>query len=162
LDVGLAEVVTEDFAELFRVHYPRLIRAVQLAGAGLPDAEDIAQEAFARTLRHWRQVRTGTNPAGYVFRVAFRLSHRRGLLPTSPLDEELASGLTGPDELAAVKTDVERALALMPPRRRACVVLCWMSASTPVEAGEALGIAAGTVRKQLELARRQLAGELTP
>jgi len=50
----------------------------------------------------------------------------------------------------------------MPPRRRACVVLCWLLAVPPVEAGETLGIAAGTVRKQLELARRQLTGQLTP
>ena len=71
LPVVLPVPVTEDFAELFHTQYPRVVRALVLAGAA--DAEDIAQEAFARTLRHWRRVRTGANPAGYVFRVAFRL-----------------------------------------------------------------------------------------
>jgi len=162
VDVEMAGVVTEDFAELFRVHYPRLIRALQLAGVRPSEAEDIAQESFARVLRRWRQVRSGTNPPGYLFRIAFRLVRRRGLLPTSPLDEQLPSTSPPTDEQAAVKADVDRALAVMPPRRRACVVLCWMSGLTSVDAAEALGIAAGTVRKQLELARQQLTGELTP
>ncbi len=40
------------------------------------------------------------------------------------------------------------------------MVLCWLADATTAEAGDALGIATGTVRKQLELARRQLEGEL--
>ena len=159
--VNVAAVVTDDFSELFRDHYPRLVRALRLAGAGPADAEDLAQEAFARTLRRWRQVRSGINPPGYPFRIAFHLLSRRGLLPTSPLDDQLASLATGPDDRASLSTDVERALAVMPPRRRACVVLCWMQGLTTGEVGEALGIASGTVRKQLEMARHQLAGELT-
>ena len=42
------------------------------------------------------------------------------------------------------------------------MVLCWLLDSSTAEAGETLGIAAGTVRKQLELARRHLTVELTP
>jgi len=160
--VTLPAVVTDDFAEVFRYHDPRLIRALELSGADHWQAEDIAQEAFARTFGHWRQVCAGTNPPGYLFRTAFRLLGRRGLLPTSPLDEQLASPVTAADDAAALKADIERALAVMPPRRRACVVLCWLLATPPVEAGQVLGIAAGTVRKQLELARRQLTGQLTP
>jgi RNA polymerase sigma factor (sigma-70 family) len=158
---------TDDFAELFRYHYPRLIRAIQLAGTPPWQAEDIAQEAFARTFGHWRRVRNGSNPAGYLFRVAFRLLHRRGLLPASPLDERIEAAPMGtatpdhPDDAAASRVDLERALAAMPPRRRACVVLCWLLETGTAEAGEALGIAPGTVRKQLELARRQLAGQVT-
>ncbi|MCA1692656.1 MAG: hypothetical protein LC733_10840 [Actinobacteria bacterium] len=47
-----------------------------LTGARRDDAEDVAQEAFARTLSRWRRVRTGSNPPGYVYRVAFRLLRR--------------------------------------------------------------------------------------
>jgi RNA polymerase sigma-70 factor (ECF subfamily) len=162
VSVTLPAVVTDDFATVFRDHYPRLIRALELAGADHWQAEDIAQEAFARTFGRWRQVCAGSNPPGYLFRTAFRLLGRRGLLPTSPLDEQLASPVAAADDAAALRADIEKALAVMPPRRRACVVLCWLLAVPPVEAGQALGIAAGTVRKQLELARRQLTGQLTP
>jgi RNA polymerase sigma factor (sigma-70 family) len=154
---------TDDFAELFRYHYPRLVRALQLAGAAHSQAEDTAQEAFARTFAHWRRVRTGSNPAGYLFRVAFRLLRRRGLLPPSPLDDQLESGPIeySTEDTATARVDIERALAVMPPRRRACVVLCWLLEATTADAADALNLAPGTVRKQLELARRQLAGQLT-
>jgi RNA polymerase sigma factor (sigma-70 family) len=140
------------FTELFKVFYPRVVRAMALAGASPSDAEDLAQEAFARTLPRWRQVRAGTNPPGYVFTTAFHLLRRRGLLPTSALDETATPGI---DDAVAARVDWERALALMPPRRRACVLLCWVLEVPTAEAAGALGIAPGTVRKQLDLARRQ-------
>lgn len=148
----------DNFADLFRVHYPRVVRALVLTGADPALAEDIAQEAFARTLGHWRRVRGGTNPPGYVFRIAFRLLRSRGLVPTTALDEEMAAAGPAVADAASARVDIGRALALMPPRRRACVVLCWLLDAPTGEAAEALGIAAGTVRKQLELARRQLSG----
>jgi RNA polymerase sigma factor (sigma-70 family) len=149
-----SELTTEDFADLFRIHYPRLLRALTFAGADLMTAEDISQEAFARTLARWRRVRKGTNPPGYVFRVAFRLLHRRGLLPMSSLDDDIPT--PGLEDAVIAKVDAERCLAAMPPRRRACVILCWLLDLPPADAAEALGIAAGTVRKQLELARAQM------
>jgi DNA-directed RNA polymerase specialized sigma24 family protein len=44
----------------------------------------------------------------------------------------------------------------MPPKRRACAVLCFVVGVSVHEAGEALGIADGTVRKHLEAARQDL------
>jgi RNA polymerase sigma factor (sigma-70 family) len=151
--VVLPVPVTEDFAELFHAHYPRVVRALVLAGAA--DPEDTAQEAFARTLRHWRRVRVGANPPGYVYRVAFRLLSRRASA-TASLDDLPAH--VGADQAAVVRVDLERALRAMPERRRACVVLVWLLDFDTAEAAEALGIASGTVRKQLALAREDLRG----
>jgi len=152
--IPLAE--TDDFAEFFRSQYPRLIRSLRLAGAPAGDAEDIAQEAFARMLRHWRRVRRGPSPAGYLYRTAFRLLGRRGHLEATPLDEALPDPGPGPEERAVAAVGLADALAAMPARRRACVVLCWCLDATTTDAADALGIAPGTVRKQLELARRAL------
>ena len=66
--------IAEDFVTVYEAHYPRLVRALEIGGLDRPSAEDVAQEAFARTLGHWRRVRLGTNPPGYVYRTAFRLS----------------------------------------------------------------------------------------
>jgi RNA polymerase sigma-70 factor (ECF subfamily) len=125
-----------------------------LGGADPAAAEDVAQEAFARTLVHWLRVRRGSNPPGYVYRTAFRLYARR-VRPSEELGD--ATGFV-PDLQgeAATRLTVEAALASMPPRRRLCATLCFIVALTPREAGEALGIAEGTVRKQLELARETL------
>ena len=158
--VALPEATSDDFVDLFREHYPRLARALRLAGADQWQAEDIAQEAFARTLGHWRRVRGGPNPPGYVFRTAFRLLYKRGVLPAVEDDEPDArpdERAISPADAAAHAVDLERALAAMPPRRRACVVLCWLLETPTGEAAEALGIADGTVRKHLEAARRDLA-----
>jgi DNA-directed RNA polymerase specialized sigma24 family protein len=55
---------------------------------------------------------------------------------------------------------VVAAIAAMPPRRRACAVMCLMSGLSTKEAAHSLGIAEGTVRKQLELARASLRAQL--
>jgi DNA-directed RNA polymerase specialized sigma24 family protein len=144
---------TDDFVELFRLHYTRLVRALRVAGAPASAAEDFAQEAFARTLRHWRRVRKGTNPPGYLYRIAFRLLRKHGYVPAA-IAEDVA--VAGPEDAAVLGVDVGRVLAAMPPRRRACAVMCLCLDVTPGDAAEALKIAPGTVRKQIELARRDL------
>src|SRR5581483_3411550 len=69
-------LVASDFVEMYEVHYPRLVRALEIGGLDRATAEDTAQEAFARTLGHVRRVRLGSNPPGYVYRVGFRVGRR--------------------------------------------------------------------------------------
>jgi RNA polymerase sigma factor (sigma-70 family) len=146
--------VAPDFTEVYQAHYPRLVRALEISGLDRASAEDVAQEAFARTFGHWRRVRLGTNPPGYAYRVGFRLARRTFRREDSLTVEPVSSGDVAGQ--VAAREAVERALAAMPPRRRSCAVMCLMSGLTTKEAARSLGIAEGTVRKQLELARRTL------
>jgi RNA polymerase sigma factor (sigma-70 family) len=148
---------TRDFVGVYEHHYPRLVRALEISGATRPEAEDIAQEAFARTLSHWRRVRNGANPPGYAYTVAFRLARKR-MPPTVLLGDDLPSPDVAGEAVANVA--VASALAAMPPRRRTCAVLCLLGGLSPAEAGQVLGIEASTVRKQLEHARAALAVQL--
>ena len=143
-----------EFEALYRQHYPRLVRSLRLAGIG-GEAEDVAQEAFARTLVHWWRVRRGTNPAGYAYRVAFRLAFRRRRRAVALVQ---ADGSV-PDAIAAatLRVDVERRLAAMPAGRRRCAVLVLLVGLEPAEVARALRIAPSTVRKQVSLARADLA-----
>jgi DNA-directed RNA polymerase specialized sigma24 family protein len=50
----------------------------------------------------------------------------------------------------------------MPPKRRACAVMCLLVGLTPHQAGDSLGIADGTVRKHLDEARRDLRVAMGP
>jgi RNA polymerase sigma-70 factor, ECF subfamily len=160
-----AQHTTSDFVECYLVHYRRLVRALRLGGADPATAEDLAQEAFARALARWRRVRKGANPPGYVYRTAFRLLSRAlqksgrytasGPEAPAPGSDTAAATVDG---AAAAAVDFEAALAAMPPRRRACAVMCMVIGMSVHEAGEALGIAEGTVRKHLEEARRDLRG----
>jgi RNA polymerase sigma factor (sigma-70 family) len=143
-----------DFVAVYEAHYPRLVRALEIGGLDRPAAEDVAQEAFARTIGHWRRVRLGTNPPGYVYRTAFRLT-RTQWKRDCPLETEQASRHDTESE-AVSNLELEAALARMPDRRRACAMLCFVVGLTPKEAARSLGIAEGTVRKQLGLAREDL------
>jgi RNA polymerase sigma-70 factor (ECF subfamily) len=157
-----AQQSTSDFVECYLMHYRRVVRALRLAGADAATAEDLAQEAFARALARWRRVRKGPNPPGYVYRTAFRLLQRsllRSVREAAPAPDAVAPEAVAPGaDSAAAAVDFEAALAGMPPRRRACAVMCMVTGMSVHEAGEALGIADGTVRKHLEDARRDIRG----
>ncbi|MCU1450528.1 MAG: polymerase, sigma-24 subunit, subfamily [Acidimicrobiales bacterium] len=153
----LPQAAADDFVELFTSQYPRLVGVLRISGAGTA-AEDLAQEAFARTLGHWKRVREGTNPAGYLYRVAFNLLKRRVGLAEDPLgDIDPPSAGPGPEEAAIATVGAAAALDAMPPRRRACAALVWQLGFTSDEAGAILGIDGATVRTQLERARRAAA-----
>lgn len=155
----VAESRAGDFVDLYRSHYPRLVSSLRLSGAAA-DAPDIAQEAFARTFRHWRRVRTGANPRGYVTTVAFRLLRRRHDLSDAPplLDSDLTVGSHEPAVVA--RAGLDRALDVMPRRRRACAALCLFLDVSVDDAAGALGISPSTVRVQLHWARRDLRAAL--
>jgi RNA polymerase sigma-70 factor (ECF subfamily) len=154
------EAVTTDFVECYVHHYGRLVRALRLSGADPGTAEDVAQEAFARALVHWPRISRGANPPGYLYTTGFRLL-RRHLDRTARWDigeppEPAGEPLDRTGGEASTRVMVEAALAAMPPKRRACAVMCLIVGMTTEEAGEALGIVPGTVRKHLEQARRDL------
>ena len=150
---------SDDFVDLYRVHYPRVVAALGLAGADHPRAEDLGQEAFARTYRHWKRVRRGPNPAGYVYTVAFRLLKDR----LEQLDEALPSESfpAGGSEDGTLDTlTVAAVIEAMPARRRACAALCFYLGFSREQAAQILGIAPSTVRVHLCRAREELARAL--
>jgi RNA polymerase sigma-70 factor, ECF subfamily len=152
-----------DFVDCYRAHYRRLVRALRLSGADAATAEDVAQEAFARALARWRRVSRGTNPPGYVYTSGFRLMQRAQLQRakqglTEPSTDDPSS--SRPDAEATTTVAVESVLRAMPPRRRACAVMCFVVGLSVHEAADALDIADGTVRKHLDEARRDLAAGL--
>jgi RNA polymerase sigma factor (sigma-70 family) len=145
-----------DFAELYLRHYSRLVRALIIAGADPHTAQDLAQEAFARTFQRWRRVRAGPNPPGYLHTIAFRLwRHRRPFTETT-LDDAVLPAVPGVEETALNAELVRQALADMAPRQRACVALCMYLGHSSEETAELLGISPSTVRVQLHRARQKL------
>jgi RNA polymerase sigma factor (sigma-70 family) len=145
---------TLDFDDLYREQYPRLVRALSIAGAR-DAAEDIAQEAMARTLARWRRVRKGTNPVGYVYTTAFRLlqRHQRRAQPSALAREPSTAG---PEAVTVANVVVVQALDAMPAARRAVAALCISLGWSTDEAAAALGIAPSTARVQLHRAREDL------
>ncbi|HXJ64905.1 MAG TPA: SigE family RNA polymerase sigma factor [Actinomycetota bacterium] len=144
------------FVEFFEAWRQPLFRAVYLMTGNREEAEEIVQEAFVRVLERWDRVAAMERPEGYLFRAAMNLhrNRRRSLLraPRRASEGASADEFTRADERDAVA----RALAALPPRQRAAVVLTELFDFSAEETGGMLGIRAGTVRAHVHQARRTL------
>ena len=76
------------FAEFYHGSYPRIVTLVAVLLGDQHEAQDVAQEAFARALGRWLRLRKYDVPEAWVRKVAFRLAvdtsrrtRRRRLLP---------------------------------------------------------------------------------
>ena len=154
----MTDYLGEDFAAFYRSNFAGVAGALRAAGAGREQADDLAQEAFVRTLARWPRVQQGINPVGYVYRTAMRLRWRAAR-PLRDQPSPIASPDPG-DSMLAV--DVQRVLASMPRRQRACATLRYISDLSTLDIAAVLGIAESTVRVHLHRARAELVAVLEP
>jgi RNA polymerase sigma-70 factor (ECF subfamily) len=133
-----------DFESLFLEHQEPLFRALWLVTRNRHEAEEIVQDAFIRVWERWSVIR---DPEAYLYRTAmnvFRSRLRRAAVAlrkavhTLPPDDQF-------QEVEA-RDSVIRALAPLPDRQRAAVVLMDVLGLSSEQAGDALGIRPVTVR----------------
>lgn len=138
-----------EFVAFVSAHRPALVRTARLLAVGDPAAaEDLVQTALTKAYVHWTRVRSADQPLAYVHRILAttaidegRRGHRRREVATADLPEP-----TGPAHGRETRDIVLHALAALPPRQRAVVVLRhWLDYSVDRTA-ELLGISAGTVK----------------
>jgi RNA polymerase sigma-70 factor (sigma-E family) len=137
----VAEVVQfeEVFSDLFRLAYRVSFRVLGDRG----DAEDVAQEALARTHVRWARLRD--NPEGWVVTVSTNLAIDR-------LRRRRRTVESGGEPVALVemhlseRIDLARALRRLPRRQRQVVVLRYLADWPELEVADALGCSPGTVK----------------
>ena len=154
-----------EFCEFMAARVAWLRRVGYLLCGDWHQADDLAQIALTRLYRHWGRVRRMDNPDSYVRTtlvnafLAERRSPWRRVLLRAPEEREAAV----PD-LDAV-FDVRDALAALPPRQRATVVLRYYCDLSVEQTAQALGCSAGNVKSQtsrgLDALRRALAAYAT-
>jgi RNA polymerase sigma-70 factor (ECF subfamily) len=164
------EVVETEMAEeprsfetFFASEHARLFGALCLITADRSEAEEIMQDAFLRLWERWDRVAVVDDPSAYLFRTAmnvFRNRYRRAALA---LRKSISVAPTE-DALATIEDRdvVVRALRGITPDQRAAVVLTGYVGLTSEEAGNLLGMQAGTVRTLATRARaaiREKAGD---
>jgi RNA polymerase sigma-70 factor (sigma-E family) len=139
----------EEFTEFVHAAWPGLYRTAYLMLGDHQLAEDLAQTALAKTYAAWRKVKEpGAAPAYARVVLAntaaswFRRRSWRNERPTEALPE---SSFT-PDP--STRTAVVEALATLPPRQRAVVVLRYYDDLSVREVAQALSISEGTVKSQ--------------
>jgi RNA polymerase sigma-70 factor (sigma-E family) len=148
----------EDFEEFVVAALPSLLRFGVVLTGSRDRADDLVQAALVKTMRRWRDI-DRSHPAAYVRRVMvttqvswWRAGRRESTLPDS--FEAVAQG----DAEASYddQDQLARALATLPPRQRAVIVLRYYSGLSEAEIAEVLGCAPGTVKSQAAKALRTL------
>ena len=148
--------MTEDFSDFYQEHYTRLVASLSFAAPRRRDIEDVAQEAFARVCARWSRIRGGSNPPGYLYRVAFRLLFRRA--PPQPTTVSTLS--IDYEDSPITNVVVRNALELLPAKQRAVAVLCLYLELQPNEAAQIMRVRPSTARVHLHRARQTLAAAL--
>ncbi|GEL96388.1 RNA polymerase sigma factor [Cellulomonas composti] len=141
--------------------YPRLVARALLLTRSRPDAEDLVQDALVATFGGRARFATTGQAEQYVRRAIVtrwvdrvrRSSRERDVLdrvahdPTSPLVAADASS-SGPDLAGGdLPGAVERALGMLSPRQRACVVLRHLDDLSVRETAALLGLSEGSVKR---------------
>lgn len=157
------ESIPQDFSEFMGLRWSRLYRTAYLLTGNAHDAEDLLQEAMARTCLHWSRIRDKAAADGYVRRILAREAtrgwRRRGHETVTATPPELpdAGGLDGLE----AGTDLWRRIQALPARQRAVLVLRYYEDLTEAQTADALGCSVGTVKSQAHVAIRRLRAELT-
>ena len=96
-----------------------------------------------------------SNPTGYVFRTSMNLFHKRYRRAVLAARKAVRPGLRADEFAAADDREVVRAtLATLTPRQRAAIVMTDLLSFSSEEAGQVLGIRAGTVRSLVAQGRQ--------
>ncbi len=146
-------------------HANGLLRTAYLIVGDLHDAEDLVQEAFLKLASRWPRVSQMESPVGYARRILVNQA-LRGRSKRSRIRGELNA--TPPGETASTAAHLEihdelfDALAALPPRQRAVLVLRYFLDLPEAEVAAALGCSLGTVKSSGSRALKRLEETLRP
>jgi RNA polymerase sigma-70 factor (ECF subfamily) len=156
--VAAGDVVALEVDDFCRREYPRLYGTLRLYCGDVSLAEELAQEAFARAVRHWDKVATMAAPGAWVHRVALNLANsrfRRSAAERRALARARGGdSFEGPDSPTLIA--VRQAVAALPPRQREVVILRFFHDLSVRATAERMACAEGTVKSLLADAIRSL------
>lgn len=151
----------EGFSAFVVSRGPALLRLGWLLTSDPDAAEDLAQEALARLVRHWDRVSRGGNPEAYVrasmrsiWIDSWRRRHGWSVDPTADLPERAV--VDQALEAVGSRQAVIEALSRLAPRQRAVLVLRFYDDLTETDTARALGCSASTVKSQTREALARL------
>lgn len=169
LVLRLADGCDGAMATLSGRHLPSVLACAWRILGDRAEAEDVAQETFVRLLRKAPDWRTdGPALRSWLLRVATNLciDRRRARARLAPMPENIdrfedrENGSL--DDDLAIRHAVRKAVAALPDRQRAALVLVHFQGFSGQEAASALGVSTEAVESLLARARRRLRKTLSP
>jgi len=153
-----------EFTEYMSARMPSLRRLARLLCQDWSLADDLLQAAMTKTYVHWSRASAADNTDAYVRTILVRefvQERRTGWA-------RLVTPASRPIETAAAEADHEGALdlraavAALPPRRRAVLVLRYFCDLNVDQTAQALGCTPGTVKSQTAKALESLRRSVGP
>jgi RNA polymerase sigma factor (sigma-70 family) len=157
-ETGQDATADAEYTWLFRNEFPAVVRTAYLIVHDRQGAEDVAQQAFAQLLVHWRKVSKYERPEAWVRRVAIRLAARA--VRRDRVRELLHQQVEPPAPPASLDMDLVRALKALPPQQRAAVALFYFEDRPVQEIAHILNCSESTAKAHLFKARGKLASLL--
>lgn len=149
------EAMNDQFARFFEAERSGVIRLAWLLTHDAAAAEDVAQDSFAAVFERFDGL---DNPAAYLRRTVVNKVYERGRAHER---EERRRRLLGAGSVVGVDgptMDLADAVARLPWRQRAVVVLRYWADLNDREIGAILGLREGSVRSLLSRATAELRG----
>ena len=151
----------EEYREFVGSRAASLHRTAYLLCGDWHLANDLVQETFVLTFRHWRRVQRADNQNAYVKRILInefkRHWQRYGGLPVADNDRLEVAVPDISDEVVN-RADLLRALLTLPARQRATVVLRYLEGMSERETAAVMRCSEGTVKSQTARALTALVG----
>jgi RNA polymerase sigma-70 factor (ECF subfamily) len=163
------------FQALVEKHRSMVYRVAYQFAGNHHDAEDIAQEVFIKVYRSLDRFRQDAQLTSWMYRIVMNacIDHRRRSSPAgaAPFGEEAEQKMLntpeerpGPEERAyggELGEVLEAEIARLPAGQRIVFVMRHHQGLKLIEIAEALGLAEGTVKRQLHAAVHRLREALT-
>ena len=155
----------DDFCEFYQANYGRVVAMATAMLGDRREADDVAQEAFARALARWSRLRRYDQPGAWVRTVALRLAidsarrARRGVRATVALAAQRRPDDPEPSD-ALPFTALGAALRTLPLRERHVIVLHYLADLPVAEIARECGLPSGTVKARLAAGRKRLGQQL--
>lgn len=145
------------FGSYVTARLPALLRLAHLLTGSAHEADDLVQNALVRTCRAWPRIRNQGDPDAYVRRVMVNArnswwTRRRPESSTRDVPERAAAPAPDLDE----RDRMWQALATLPRRQRAVLVLRYYEDLSEAEIADVLGCSPGTVKSQAHKALAKL------
>jgi RNA polymerase sigma-70 factor, ECF subfamily len=154
------------FQDFYQANYSRLVAVVTAMVGDRAEAEDIAQEAFARALARWSRLSAYDLPEAWLRRVALRIGTdsgrqvRRSVLVAARLSAQRQAPAAMPGD-AIEFGEVAQALRQVPMAQRQVLVLHYIADLPVDQIARECDLPSGTVKARLAAGRRRLERELS-
>jgi RNA polymerase sigma-70 factor (ECF subfamily) len=141
---------------------PHLRRFAYFLMRGSERADDVAQEALVRAVKHIGGLRPDSNLRAWLFTIARNVARNEARrLRRSPVDPntdlaDLQPAQAQSQEAAVEMRELQKAVLGLPPAFRQTLFLCAIEGLSYEDAAQVLGVPIGTIRSRLARARRAL------